>query len=233
VDLDSAILYTNDILSIRKFYEETVGLKCEYQDGEVFVSFIFPNGGKLGINKSVLGKREKPGGQTVFIRVKDAAKYYDKFKKAGFVFYEPYHEFDWGTYFAILDPDGNKVGFMQPPKLPQPAMYSGDETKLVDLGPTKKIYKYPNPNGSLDIARMVLNGRHPEKGFVIEHDCEFVMYITKGQGIFYVGNKVYKVKPGDIVFVPTEHKFAAEGKFEYITVDSPAFNPEQTETVSS
>ena len=115
MDLDSAILYTNNIAKIREFYEKTVGLTCEYQEGNVYVSFIFPSGARLGINKSVLLPREKPGGQTFFIRTPDIDKEYKKYEKLGYKFYEPYNKFNWGTYFAILDPDGNKVGFIQPP----------------------------------------------------------------------------------------------------------------------
>jgi|ERR1700722_2542446 len=112
MDLDSAILYTNDINKVRKFYEEIIGLKVDYQEGDTFVSFIFPNGAKLGINKSVLS-REKPGIQTVFIRVTNIKYYYEKYKKLGFDFYEKFKKYEWGTYFAILDPDGNKIGFIQ------------------------------------------------------------------------------------------------------------------------
>ncbi len=113
MDLDSAILYTNDIKKIRNFYEKVVGLTFEYQDGDHYVSFIFPNGAKLGINKSVL-PREKPGVQTFFIRVTNAREHAEKYKKLGFAFYEPFEEHSWGTYFAILDPDDNKIGFIQP-----------------------------------------------------------------------------------------------------------------------
>lgn len=114
MDLDSAILYTNDINNIRKFYEEVVGLTVEYQDGDHYVSFIFPNGAKLGINKSILTEREKPGGQTVFIRTQDIKAQKEKYEKLGYNFYEPYEEHYWGRYFAILDPDGNKIGFIDP-----------------------------------------------------------------------------------------------------------------------
>ncbi len=114
MDLDSAILYTNDILRIREFYEKTVGLKFDYQDGDHYVSFIFPNGSKLGINKSVL-PRETPGAQTFFLHVDDIKNQYEKYKELGYEFYETYSEYSWGNYFAILDPDGNKIGFIQRP----------------------------------------------------------------------------------------------------------------------
>lgn len=116
MDLDSAILYTHDIKRIREFYETTVGLKCEYQESDVYVSFIFPNGAKLGINKSTYKDRERPGHQTFFIRTDDIDTQYAKYKALDYDFYEPYKKYDWGTYFAILDPDGNKVGFSQPPQ---------------------------------------------------------------------------------------------------------------------
>jgi predicted enzyme related to lactoylglutathione lyase len=115
MDLDSAILYTNDIKRIREFYEKIIGLEFEYQDGDHFVSFIFPNGAKLGINKSVL-PREKPGVQTFFIRVDNIKEQLNKYRGLGLELYETYSENDWGNYFAILDPDGNKIGFIQPVK---------------------------------------------------------------------------------------------------------------------
>jgi len=114
MDLDSAILYTDDIKRIRNFYEKTVGLTFEYQDGDQYVSFTFPNGAKLGINKSAFTEREIPGHQTLFIRVPNIEEVRDKYKKLGFDFYEPCKKYTWGTYFAILDPDGNKIGFIQP-----------------------------------------------------------------------------------------------------------------------
>jgi predicted enzyme related to lactoylglutathione lyase len=114
MELDSAILYSHDITRIREFYEKTVGLQFDYQDRDHYVSFVFSNGAKLGINKSRL-PREVPGGQTFFLGVTDIKDQYEKYKNLGFDFYEPYAEYDWGTYFAILDPDGNKIGFIQRP----------------------------------------------------------------------------------------------------------------------
>lgn len=111
MNLDSAVLYTNDIKTITDFYQNTIGLELEYTDGNHYVSFIFPNGASLGINKSSL-QREKPGVQTVFISIKNIKKHYEKYKKLGFDFFEPYEKYAWGSYFAILDPDKNKVGFI-------------------------------------------------------------------------------------------------------------------------
>jgi predicted enzyme related to lactoylglutathione lyase len=101
MDLDSAILYTNDISKIRAFYEKIVGLKCEYQEGNEYVSFIFPDGAKLGINKSIYTDRETPGNQTFFIRTENIDADYNKYKDLGYDFYEPYERHDWGTYLQF------------------------------------------------------------------------------------------------------------------------------------
>ena len=53
MNMDSAVLYTNGIDTIVKFYEDVIGLKKEYQQRNEFVSFIFPNGARLGIKKAV------------------------------------------------------------------------------------------------------------------------------------------------------------------------------------
>jgi mannose-6-phosphate isomerase-like protein (cupin superfamily) len=114
----------------------------------------------------------------------------------------------------------------------KPAKYSIEQTNTIDLG-TKVIYKYPTPTKRFDVGRMVVNGRHPEDAdaFLIEHVCSFVMYVTKGSGRVFAGDDTFDVESDDVVFVPAEHRFAVMGKLEFITFDSPAFYPEQSEEV--
>lgn len=115
----------------------------------------------------------------------------------------------------------------------KPAKYSLKNTNLIDLD-TKKIYKYPTPTKDMDIARMVINGRHPQNKneYILEHKCDFVMYILKGKGKVYAGDEIFSVKKSDVIFVPKENKFAVKGSMEYITFDSPAFYIEQSEEIS-
>ena len=115
----------------------------------------------------------------------------------------------------------------------KPKKYTSKDTNKVNLG-TKIIYKYPTPTKEMDIARMVVKGRHPQdkNKFILEHACQFVFYVIKGRGKVYAGDAVFDVGKGDVVFVPTENKFAVEGDMEYITVDVPAFYLEQSEKVT-
>ena len=111
--------------------------------------------------------------------------------------------------------------------------YTFKETIKIDLG-TKVIYKYPTPTKKFDIAKMVVRGRHPQEPtkFILEHKCQFVICVTKGTGKIYAGEDVFDVAKGDVIFVPNDNKFAAEGEMEYITVDVPAFFMEQSEEIT-
>src|SRR5665213_2200243 len=106
----------------------------------------------------------------------------------------------------------------------KPTKYSYSDTDKIDLG-NKVIYKYPTPTKDFDVGIMVVDGRHPvnEGSFIIEKACSFVMYILKGSGKVYAGEDIFAVVEKDVVFVPSNHKFAIEGKLEYVTFDSPAY----------
>lgn len=116
----------------------------------------------------------------------------------------------------------------------KPKKFTPQDTRKVDLG-TKIIHKYPSLSKLLELNHMKINGRHPENKdeYILEHDCQFIVYVVKGKGKIYAGDELFNVKVGDAVYVPVENKFAAEGKdFEYITVETPAWYPEQAEIVS-
>jgi catechol 2,3-dioxygenase-like lactoylglutathione lyase family enzyme len=110
--LDSAVFYTNDLEKVVDFYKNKIGLEVEYINEGRFASFKFGNGVRLGIKKA-LEEREKPGSQTIFIEEQNVEKLYGKYKKEKISFYKELKEESWGTEFAILDPDGNKIEFLK------------------------------------------------------------------------------------------------------------------------
>ncbi len=116
----------------------------------------------------------------------------------------------------------------------KPIKYSAKDTFKIDLG-TKIIFKYPTPTKDFDVGHMVVKGRHP-KGvnvFILENECSFVIYVLSGTGKIYAGDNTFAVVAKDVVFVPAKNNFAAEGIFEYVTFDSPAFFPEQSSEVKA
>ncbi|PIZ00310.1 hypothetical protein COY62_03245 [bacterium (Candidatus Howlettbacteria) CG_4_10_14_0_8_um_filter_40_9] len=112
MDLDSAVFYSNNIEKIIPFYRDTLGFEVEYIQEDRFVSFIFPNGARLGI-KQGNEEREIPGAQAIFISIESIDEYYSQIKEKGLEIYkEPVNQ-DWGKNFSILDPDKNKVLFVE------------------------------------------------------------------------------------------------------------------------
>lgn len=106
------------------------------------------------------------------------------------------------------------------------------EAKIVNQG-TKIIRKYTAPDGQLEINHMILNGRTPEKEeqFLCETELHFMVFILNGKGKIFSGDEVFDVEEGDCIDVPKGTKFAAEGNFEYITAENPAWYPEQARIV--
>ncbi|HBG81349.1 TPA: hypothetical protein DDW69_00730 [candidate division CPR2 bacterium] len=112
MNLHSAVFCSNDLSKVVPFYAERLGFKLEYQQDDKFVSFIFPNGARLGIKRKV-EDREIPGAQTVFIEVKDIENLYERIKKSDIKILKELVVQDWGKNFSILDPDNNKVQFVE------------------------------------------------------------------------------------------------------------------------
>jgi mannose-6-phosphate isomerase-like protein (cupin superfamily) len=111
----------------------------------------------------------------------------------------------------------------------KPEKIQKKDAKLIDLG-GKRIYAYPLQTKMMSVAYMVVKGRNPTKKntFLLEHDCQFIIYVTKGKGRIYTSNELFEVTVGDVVYIPTDNKFAVEGDMEYVTVDTPGYYPEQS-----
>ncbi|MCL5093733.1 MAG: glyoxalase superfamily protein [Patescibacteria group bacterium] len=114
MNLHSAVFYTNDIEKVIPFYRDTLGFEVEYIQDSKFVSFIFPNGARLGI-KQKKEDREIPGAQTVFISVENIKETYNKLKSNPNITFlkELVDDATWAPNFSITDPDKNKVQFVK------------------------------------------------------------------------------------------------------------------------
>ena len=116
MNLDTAIFYTKNISDIALFYQEIVGFKLESQNGDYYVSFLFPNGARLGIKKADQA-RELPGAQTIIVSVESNIEdLYKQIQSKNIPIYEELTTQEWGKNFAILDPDKNKVEFYEKPQ---------------------------------------------------------------------------------------------------------------------
>jgi predicted enzyme related to lactoylglutathione lyase len=114
LNLDSAVLYSDDIEKVVPLYRDILVFKIDYHQEGRFISFIFPNGARLGI-KTRREEREIPGHQTVFITVDNIEQEYKRLKREGVEFAKELVENPWGKEFSILDADKNKILYIRRP----------------------------------------------------------------------------------------------------------------------
>jgi mannose-6-phosphate isomerase-like protein (cupin superfamily) len=114
-------------------------------------------------------------------------------------------------------------------------MIKKKDARIVDLG-TKVIEKYTAPDRSVEINHMTIHGRHPETPgqFIYETGIHWMLFVIRGTGNVYLDDETYTVSEGDAIDILPNTRFAAEGHdFEYITVENPAWYPEQASIVDA
>jgi len=110
--LDTVVFYTNNIPAVVEFYTNKMGLKLDYRQGDTYASFLFDNNVRLGIKKAS-EEREIPGTQAFFFTSKDAKADYEDAKARGLEIYKELTDEPWAVEFSVLDPDGNKIEYLQ------------------------------------------------------------------------------------------------------------------------
>lgn len=66
---------------------------------------------------------------------------------------------------------------------------------------------------------------------IIEHKCDFIYYILDGDGIFLIDDLKENCEQGDLIIIPAGTKFKYIGKLKMLLITTPAFYPEQEETL--
>lgn len=114
----------------------------------------------------------------------------------------------------------------------KPVFIKKQNAKVVNLG-TKIILKYTSSDGQLEVNHMTIHGRHPDNPahFIFETKVTFMVFILKGKGRISRDDEIIEVEPEDVIEFPTSTRFAAEGDFEYLTFEHPAWFASQASIV--
>jgi len=107
------------------------------------------------------------------------------------------------------------------------------DTARFSNSPTCAGYEYSFDDKDLNIAVVTVNGRYPEKGYILNEVCKEVGYILSGSGsVSVIGKDAQQLHPGDAVMIQPNEKFFWQGKsLEMLMPCSPAFYPEQHKEV--
>lgn len=90
------------------------------------------------------------------------------------------------------------------------------------------VYEYPEFSNDISIIFAELNGRHPQKGVIINNDSDETYMINSGSGMIYMDGKTKNFKAGDIVPIKRGTRYYCEGKnLKFWTVINPSWKKEQ------
>jgi mannose-6-phosphate isomerase-like protein (cupin superfamily) len=95
-------------------------------------------------------------------------------------------------------------------------------------------YEYETKNPGINMCVAEINGRYPEEGYAINHQCAEMGYILKGMGKLVTEHQVAELVEGDVILIPPGEKYYWEGILTLVISASPAWHPGQHEhTISS
>ncbi|MFA6296563.1 MAG: hypothetical protein WC663_04360 [Patescibacteria group bacterium] len=86
--------------------------------------------------------------------------------------------------------------------------------------PNCVIYEYGG-NRNLSLCVVKIKKRYPKFGLAMNEKVDEMYYILKGKGKFFLDNKIFKFKSGDMILIEKKKWYYVEGDFEAIIPTSP------------
>ena len=91
-----------------------------------------------------------------------------------------------------------------------------------------KVYEYEFPSKLFNCATAKITGRYPDKGRVVNKECEEIYYVLSGSGVLHSDRGEFKLKKGDLYHFKKGEKYWVEGKDMHIFMsNAPPWTPEQ------
>ncbi|MEW5955001.1 MAG: cupin domain-containing protein [Candidatus Micrarchaeota archaeon] len=93
-------------------------------------------------------------------------------------------------------------------------------------------FEYPMGDKDINIAEILINGRYPDTGSVVNEEVKEIVFVTGGEGKIVVEGKEYELKKCDSILLLPKQKYFFEGdSLQIITACSPAWRPEQHKNI--
>ncbi len=106
------------------------------------------------------------------------------------------------------------------------------EGSSFENSPVCKGVGYAVDGASMDLAKIELTGRYPERGWVMNEVSYEMAYVLHGSGQFINRNgDTLEVGEGDVVSIETGKQYAWNGTLTLIVPCTPPFDPDQHKEV--
>ncbi|GEM_PF-5938817 len=113
--LSAFLLYVKGYRRMLRFYRDTLGLRCSWEDGHFAILQVGSSGPRLYLHAGRPGKIPKIASCLVEFSVKDIEKTRLRFIgrkiRAG-----PIQDLPWGRKMMLADPEGNEIAVFQFPR---------------------------------------------------------------------------------------------------------------------
>lgn len=94
--------------------------------------------------------------------------------------------------------------------------------------PVCKGIGYVDGAVNMDIARIELAGRYPERGWVMNETIYEIAYVLEGNGVFITSDReALEISTGDVLSIVAGKKYAWDGIMTLIVACNPPFDPDQ------
>jgi len=109
----------------------------------------------------------------------------------------------------------------------EPKHIKSEDIEENDLGVIKVQNLLNNPDyEKFSVAKVKIIG---EQKFGSDPNSDLAYFVLEGEGKFFVGNKEFPVKKGDLMFIPKNTKYKDSGPLTLLAVSSPRFDRDKRE----
>ncbi len=104
-----------------------------------------------------------------------------------------------------------------------------NESKEYKNAETCVAYEYITDDDEINIARVVIDGRYPMKGYAVNKEVKELVYVESGSGTIITNGTDFAISSGDVISIAQGEKIAWMGQLTLIISSSPAWTPDQYE----
>lgn len=99
---------------------------------------------------------------------------------------------------------------------------------------TVTSWEYDFPEATMNVARILINGRYPMEGFTINREVDSIVHVVNGEGLAEMQDgTTIRLMPNDQLHLAAGDAYCFEGNFEILYSATPKWSPEQATRITS
>jgi len=92
-------------------------------------------------------------------------------------------------------------------------------------------YEYPLQDKDINVAFIEIDGRYPDKGWVVNEKVKEIVFVAEGRGKIVIEKSEHTLEDGDSILLLPKQRYFFEGKLKIVVSCHPAWYPKQHKNV--